>query len=167
MRNSDFYRKSDLLRLGNKFKKIYGGSVPKTITSILSALYDSYVAQGLQYHKSISPLPRKPGAGRIKKRAGHNLLLRLEKQKAGTLKFLYEVAVPFTNNQAERDIRMMKVRQKISGGFRTMQGAQIFCNIRSFLSTVRKEGEDVLESITSVIRGNMGLIHYPSPIVPG
>ena len=147
----------DLLRLASKLKKLFGGSLPKKIADRQSVLYDRYIAQGFQYHESMPLLPRKTGTRRIKRRPGHNLLLRLQKEKEGTLRFFHEEFVPFTNNQAEQDIRMMKVKQKISGGFRTMQGAQIFSGIRSFLSTVRKQGYDILESITSVIHGRMKL----------
>ena len=70
-----------------------------------------------------------------KRYAGHNLLLRLEKYKEDVLRFLHDPIVPFTNNQAEQDIRMMKVKQKISGGFRTTKGAEIFSRIRGFIST--------------------------------
>jgi len=68
------------------------------------------------------------------------------------------VNVPFTNNLAEQDIRMIKVRLKISGCFRTVQGAEHFARIRSYLSTVRKQGRNVLDSITSAIQGNPFLI---------
>jgi len=64
-------------------------------------------------------------------------------------------AVPFTNNDAERDLRMMKCKQKISGGFRAMQGAEQFARIRGFISTVRKRGLNVLNSIQSIFSGNM------------
>ena len=75
--------------------------------------------------------------GRVPRRTGHNLLLRLATRKQDTLRFLHDPTVPFTNNQAERDGRMMKLRQKISGGFRSFEGAMDFALIRSLFSTAR------------------------------
>lgn len=69
------------------------------------------------------------------------------------LRFLREEKVPFTNNQAERDIRMMKCKQKISGSFRTMSGAQNFALIRSVISTARKQGMNILETLTQLLNG--------------
>jgi len=66
--------------------------------------------------------------GRPARRPGHNLLIRLRDFKSDVLRFLSNFAVPFTNNQAEQDIRMMKVKMKISGGFRAQAGAETFCN---------------------------------------
>jgi transposase len=73
--------------------------------------------------------------------------LRLSIRKQGVLRFLSDPTVPFTNNQAERDGRMMKLRQKISGGFRSEDGAKDFGVIRSLLSTAKKQGWDILQAI--------------------
>jgi transposase len=117
----------------------------------LSARYDRILAQGFAFHESQPPL----GAGlptrrgRIRRRTGHNLLLRLHDHKEDTLRFLSDPTVPFTNNQAERDLRMMKVRQKISGGFRSATGAQTFATLRTVLSTARKQDWNILATLTT------------------
>ena len=80
---------------------------------------------------------------------GHNLLLRLSGRKSDVLRFLTDPSVPFTNNLAEQDGRMMKVQQKISGGFRSEDGAKDFAVIRSLLSTARKQGWNMLQTLIS------------------
>ena len=95
-----------------------------------------------------------PVRGRPPRRVGHNLLLRLSTRKQDVLRFLVDPLVPFTNNLAERDGRMLeprsgsRLRQKISGGFRSEDGAKEFGVIRSLLSTARKQGWDVLKALT-------------------
>jgi transposase len=120
----------------------------------LERRYDKIVAAGLAYHEAqpaLAPAATGKGKGRrgrIKRRTGHNLLLRLRQRKADTLRFLHDVAVPFTNNQAERDGRMMKLKMKISGGFRSAAGAADFATIRSFISTAKKQGWNVISALT-------------------
>jgi hypothetical protein len=86
--------------------------------------------------------------GRKASQSGHNLLIRLRDYRDDVLRFLTDFTVPFTNNQAERDLRMMKLCMKISGTFRTLEGAQIFADTRSVISTVRKHGGNILETLT-------------------
>lgn len=93
--------------------------------------------------------------GKLKRTRARNLLERLRDYEADVLRFLDNPAVPFTNNQGERDIRMFKVQQKISGCFRSMDGAQIFCRVRSYLSTARKQGLSASEALTDLFEGRM------------
>ncbi len=115
----------------------------------LSARYDRITAQGLAFHETQPPLGALAGKrrGRVRRRTGHNLLLRLRDHKEDALRFLTNPDVPFTNNQAERDIRMMKLKQKISGSFRTEGGAINFAILRSVLSTARKQGWNILDTL--------------------
>ena len=114
------------------------------------AVYDAIIRRGLAFHEAQPPLARRPGArGRSPKRVGHNLLERLRDHKMEVLRFVFDFAVPFTNNQAEQDIRMMKVKMKVSGGFRTWGGAETFATLRSVLSTARKQGWNILRTLTA------------------
>jgi transposase len=111
--------------------------------------YDAIVRQGLAFHEAQPPLARAKGKarGRAPRRTGHNLLARLDHRKEDVLRFLDDPNTPFTNNQAESDVRMMKVKQKISGGFRALQGAEDFATIRSVVSTARKQGWNILQTL--------------------
>ena len=111
--------------------------------------YKAIVAKGLAFHKRRPPLAKRLGGrGRHARRPGNNLLLRLRDFQDDVLRFTDDFAVPFTNNQAEQDLRMMKVRMKISGSFRTFDGAQTFADIRSVISTARKHGLNILDTLT-------------------
>ena len=100
------------------------------------------------------PTPLRTGRrGRVKKTKQQNLIERLLHHKESVLAFLYDFSVPFDNNRAERDVRMMKLKQKISGTFRSLQGAQYFARIRGYISTVRKNGRNVFEEIGNALSG--------------
>ena len=92
--------------------------------------------------------------GRPKRTKSQNLLRRMRAYGAEFLAFLKDPSIPFTNNLAEQDVRMMKVQQKVSGCFRTISGAHTFASIRSYLSTLRKNNQDILEGIRSAISGH-------------
>jgi transposase len=115
-------------------------------------VYDAILQRGFAYHEALPPFCKTaPKRGRTAKHPSHNLLIRLRDFKEDVLRCLFDEAVPFTNNLAERDIRMMKVKQKISGGFRSMHGAHTFAILRSFLSTARKQNHNLLTAITAAL----------------
>ena len=111
----------------------------------LTASYHRLVTEGLQ-----APPPDVPD--QVMKQA-RNLLLRLERRREEVLLFLTNFSVPFDNNQAERDLRMVKLQQKTSGCFRSEEGAHRFCRIRSYISTMRKLGKGVLPALAGARRG--------------
>lgn len=96
---------------------------------------------------------RRGKRGRLKRSKARNLLERLRAFEDDVLRFMEVAIVPFTNNQSENDLRMTKVHQKISGCFRSMEGAQIFCRVRSYLSTCRKRGVTATEALTWLFQG--------------
>jgi transposase len=114
--------------------------------------YQKWIGQGLAENPLSVAVAGK--RGRPKQSVARNLLDRLDQHRDQVLAFMYDFAVPFDNNQAERDIRMMKVQQKISGTFRSTEGADAFCRLRSYLGTLQKQGKGLLSALEHVYRGN-------------
>lgn len=112
----------------------------------LTESYDRLVAAGLETQPP-------PGVPDQVMKLARNLLRRLERRREEVLCFLTDFAVPFDNNQAERDLRMVKLQQKTSGCFRSEEGARQFCRIRSYVSTMPKQGKGVLPALTGACRG--------------
>jgi transposase len=92
--------------------------------------------------------------GRVRKSPSLNLLERLERYESYVLAFLRKEEVPFTNNRAERDIRMVKVKMKVSGGFQTKKGAVMFARIRAAISTFQKQGKGIFNELKAVFTAN-------------
>lgn len=112
--------------------------------------YWAAVREGLAFHRALPKLARNPQSrGRLKHRPGFNLLTRFKTFKDDVLRFLVDFDVPFTNNLAEQDIRMTKVKMKISGAFRTLAGAKKFACLRSIVSTARKQGCGILQILAA------------------
>jgi transposase len=112
----------------------------------LSERYDRLVAEG----QDADPPAEVPE--QVRKQA-RNLLLRFERRREEVLRFLTDFTVAFDNNQAERDLRMVKLQQKVSGCFRSEEGARQFCRIRGYISTMRKQGKGVLQALAGACRG--------------
>jgi len=117
--------------------------------------YRIIVHLGLEENPAESPLSDCiPKRGRKKQSKAKNLLDRCQKFEKEILSFMYDFTIPFSNNQAERDIRMVKLQQKISGTFRSDEGAHWFCRVRGYLSTVKKNDVPVLTSLVNAFKGN-------------
>lgn len=132
-----------------------GKPLPPRLIALFERRYDAILTEGLAFHAAQPALVRPERTGKAKargrkpRRVGHNLLLRLSIRKQDVLRFLSDLTVPFTNNLAEQAARMMKLRQKISGGFRSAAGAADFAVIRSLLSTAKKQGWNMLDTLAA------------------
>jgi len=121
--------------------------------------YESIIAAGHVANPPVAPSGRR---GPSKRTKAHNLLLRLDAYEDDVLRFATDFAVPFDNNLCERDVRMVKIAQKISGGFRSTEGAEAFLALRSYLSTAAKQGMNRLEALQRLFNGEPWM-----PAAPG
>lgn len=133
----------------------------RTRLTALRHQYEAILAQGERDNPPRARTQHRQ-RGRLKQSAAVNLLLRLRQHADDVLRFLADSRVPFDNNQAERDIRMPKLKQKTSGCFRTVTGAESFCTIRSYLATLRKQGRNVFHALTLAFQGQA-----PDPLPSG
>ena len=133
------------------------GALPKVTLEQIEQGYEQIITSGLAYHEQLIPLP-KGKRGKQKQRDGKNLLDRLDKKRACVLLFMYDFSVDFTNNQGERDIRMVKLKQKVGGCFRTSKGGRVFCRIRSYISTARKQSWNIWDALMDAINGSPKLL---------
>jgi transposase len=150
---------ADLIKVLLDMLQAVQGAQAKGKTSLDPALraellsrYEQAITAGYQAHPP-SPAPVHPKQGRRKQSPARNLLDRLSTHQDAVLRFLDDFDVPFDNNLAERDIRMVKLKQKISGCFRSSGGAEGFARIRGYLSTLRKQGMNLLLSLEQAILG--------------
>jgi transposase len=116
--------------------------------------YERIVQAGYAENPAAAPPPGPKRRGRRKQSKARNLLDRFRDHPDSVLAFMRDFAVPFDNNQSERDLRMMKLRQKISGTFRSFAALENFCRIRGYVSTARKNGLNALDALQRVFLGN-------------
>lgn len=127
------------------------GELPAEVKREFGRRYDAILDAGLQRNPPPEPTGKR---GRPKRGKAGSLVDRLREHKGAALAFMEDFTVPFDNNQAERDIRMTKVQQKISGCFRTTTGAEQFCRIRGYISTLRKQGIPILSALGRALVGD-------------
>lgn len=139
----------------NHVNKAAGGVLSEALANEYCEKYRAIIAEGEIECPPPEPTPGKPKRGRLKRSKSRNLLERLSAFEEDTLRFMKDVDVPFTNNLAENNIRMTKVQQKISGCFRSMEGAYIFCRVRGYLSTCRKHGLAATDALNMLFNGEM------------
>jgi len=146
---------SKLLLSLNKQTKEAGGTLTTQQHQEALSEYEKILARAEKECPPPLPPPGKKKRGRIKKSKSRNLLERFLTYKDDILRFTENINVPFTNNLGENDLRMTKVQQKISGCFRSEEGANIFCRVRGYLNTCRKHNLNMTESLEMLFCGQL------------
>ena len=127
-------------------------AVPVPEIEQLHARYESILTKAAAHNPR---RPRRPGTrGRVKQSPAYSLVARLREHRDEVLRFITDLRVPFDNNQAERDVRMPKLKQKVSGSFRSETGVKHFATIRSYLSNLRKQSADIFKSLVLTFQGS-------------
>jgi len=157
---------SDLLKEINKAVLDSGGVLPAPESKRYRKRYRKLLSEADKECPAPKETQRQGSRGKIPRSKARNLLERLRDYDNDVLRFMDEPEVPFSNNQAENDIRMTKVQQKISGCFRSWDGALIFCRIRSYLSTCRKQGITATEALTLLFEGKLPAFMLSAPAGP-
>ena len=141
--------------------------LPEQFLAMFERIYVRILDEAKLYHKGLEPFgPARDGKpGRKKRRPGLNLAEDLLKRKDEFLRFAHDLSVPFSNNQAEQDIRMCKLQPKISGCYRTRKGAAIFLRLRSIANTGRKRGWDVIEILGGSPEKFIEALDYPAEVL--
>jgi transposase len=143
-----------LLEINDEINKTREGALPAKLGEAYRIKYREIIKLGEKECPFIEPLI-KPKRGRAKQSKSRNLLERLRDFENDVLRFMDDPLVPFTNNSGENDLRMTKVQQKISGCFRSMEGAYLFCRIRSYLLTCQKHEVKITEALELLFQGKM------------
>ena len=142
-----------LLKEANEMVHGAGGCLDSATAEQYRVRYRELLQQAELECPAPEPAPKNGKRGRTAKSKSRNLLERLQSFENDVLRFLDDPLVPFTNNQAENDLRMIKVQQKVSGCFRSMDGAETFCRIRSYITTCRKQGITASEALRLLFQG--------------
>lgn len=146
----------DFLQGLNTEVKQVGGALDERRQQKVLKVYRKILSDGEKTCPAPPESERKPRQrGRLKRSKSRNLLERLKAYEEDVLRFMTRVDIPYTNNQGERDLRMAKVQQKISGCFRSELGAEMFCRIRGYVSTCRKQGISATDAIKMALAGEL------------
>jgi transposase len=135
-------------------RKVGQTTLPTVDIERFRARYECIVEDGYTQNPVTEPMPGPKRRGRRKQSKARNLLDRFRDYPDGILAFMHDFSIPFDNNISERDLRMMKLRQKISGTFRSLDALAEFCRIRGYVATARKNGLNALEALRRVFVGN-------------